>query len=159
MSSIHASFGPVSSQKISAAQVRQALKLSLVCLQHVGEDDELSEVSSGLGASTVDSRHHEQDLAGFPEVEHSRGSAISHVAEATKDEADVPASLVHSPSKFAARGHMGEGQAIGTSVHPSTQDMQIVSSCVMMLGDDCIKQDCFVTCLVETAAIDVIAWT
>lgn len=98
----------------------------------------------------MDSRHHEQDLAGFPEVEHSRGSAISHVAEATKDEADVPASLVHSPSKFAARGHMGEGQAIGTSVHPSTQDMQIVSSCVslLMLGYDCIKQDCFATSLV-----------
>lgn len=45
-------------------------------LQHDEDaDDDISEMSSGLAASTVDSRTHEQDLAGFPEVEHSRQSA------------------------------------------------------------------------------------
>ncbi len=97
-------------------------------LQHVGENDEMSEVSSGLGASTVDSRHHEQDLAGFPEVEHSRNSVTAHVADSVREGADVPAALVHSPSKFAARESSGEAQAIGTSVHPTSEDMQTVST-------------------------------
>lgn len=97
-------------------------------VQHVGENDEMSEVSSGLGASTVDSRHHEQDLAGFPDVEHSRNSVTAHVVESVREEADVPAVLVHSPSKFAAREGSGEAQAIGTSVHPTSEDMQTVST-------------------------------
>ena len=89
----------------------------------------MSEVSSGLGASTVDSRHHEQDLAGFPEVEQSRNSVTAHVADSVREEADVPAALVQSPSKFAARESSGEAQAIGTSVHPTSADMQTVSTC------------------------------
>jgi len=97
-------------------------------LQHVGENDEISEVSSGLGASTVDSRHHEQDLAGFPEVEHSRNSVTAYVADSVREEADVPAALVHSPSKFATRECSGEAQAIGTSVHLTSEDMQTVST-------------------------------
>ena len=98
-----------------------------VVLQHVDEDDEISEMSSGLGASTVDSRQHEQDLAGFPDVEHSRDRALSVVAEGLEgDSPGVQPSLVHPPVKFAASESSGDAQGIGTSVHPSRQDLQVV---------------------------------
>ena len=107
-------------------------------MQHVSEDDEISEMSSGLGASTVDSRHHEQDLAGFPEVEHSRDSTVSRVADTSGDDMDAAAtSLVHSPSKFAARDRSGQTQAIGTSVHPSTEDMHTVSTLLSTCNTVC----------------------
>ena len=93
----------------------------------MGEDDEISEMSSGLGASTVDSRQHEQDLAGFPDVEHSRDSALSAVAEAFEgDDPQPQASLVRSPVKTAASENSGDAQGIGTCVHPSRQDIQTV---------------------------------
>lgn len=105
----------------------------LVLLQHVGEDDEISEMSSGLGASTVDSKHHEQDLAGFPEVEHSRDSALSAVAEGFEESnLQLQTSVVHSPIKFAASEHSGEAQGIGTSVHPSSHDLHSVSPAVLL---------------------------
>ncbi|KAL0041347.1 hypothetical protein WJX79_000374 [Trebouxia sp. C0005] len=116
------SAGKSFTQALPFGQLR--LKISAHMVKHVGENDEMSEVSSGLGASTVDSRHHEQDLAGFPDVEHSRNSVTAHVVESVREEADVPAVLVHSPSKFAAREGSGEAQAIGTSVHPTSEDMQ-----------------------------------
>ena len=104
-------------------------------MQHVGEDDEISEVSSGLGASTVDSRQHEQDLAGFPDVEHSRDSALSAVAEAFEGDATEPqATLVRSPVKTAASENSGDAQGIGTSVHPSRQDVQVVRTLVSVLA-------------------------
>ena len=103
-----------------------------VLLQHVGEDDEVSEMSSGLGASTVDSKHHEQDLAGFPEVEHSRESALSAVAEGFEEKSpQLQGSMVHSPIKLAASEHSGEAQGIGTSVHPSSQDLHSVSPALL----------------------------
>ena len=85
-------------------------------------------MSSGLGASTVDSRQHEQDLAGFPDVEHSRDSALSAVAEVFEggDKPEPQASLVRSPVKTAASENSGDAQGIGTSVHPSCQDVQVV---------------------------------
>ncbi|KAL0050284.1 hypothetical protein WJX82_008110 [Trebouxia sp. C0006] len=116
------SAGKSFTQALPFGQLR--LKISAQMVKHVGENDEMSEVSSGLGASTVDSRHHEQDLAGFPEVEHSRNSVTAHLADSVREGADVPAALVHSPSKFAARESSGEAQAIGTSVHPTSEDMQ-----------------------------------
>ncbi|KAL0042207.1 hypothetical protein WJX77_006142 [Trebouxia sp. C0004] len=116
------SAGKSFTQALPFGQLR--LKISAHMVKHVGENDEISEVSSGLGASTVDSRHHEQDLAGFPEVENSRNSVTAHVAESAREEADAPAALVPSPSKFAARESSGEAQAIGTSVHPTSEDMQ-----------------------------------
>ena len=103
------------------------ISLNFPAMQHVGEDDEISEMSSGLGASTVDSRQHEQDLAGFPDVEHSRDSALSAVAEAFEGDVTEPqASLVRSPVKTAASENSGDAQGIGTSVHPSRQDIQAV---------------------------------
>ena len=84
-------------------------------------------MSSGLGASTVDSRQHEQDLAGFPDVEHSRDSALSAVPEAFEgDDPQPQASLVRSAVKTAASENSGDPQGIGTSVHPSRQDIQAV---------------------------------
>lgn len=104
-------------------------------LQHVGEDDEISEMSSGLGASTVDSRQHEQDLAGFPDVEQSRDSTLSAVAEAFEgDDPQAQASLVRSPVKTAASENSGDAQGIGTSVHPSRQDIQAVSTLLPRLA-------------------------
>lgn len=100
-------------------------------LQHVGEDDEISEMSSGLGASTVDSRQHEQDLAGFPDVEHSRNSALSAVAEGLEGNSPgLRASLMPSV-KVAASESNGDAQGIGTSIHPSRQDMQAVRLCYL----------------------------
>lgn len=101
----------------------------------MGEDDEISEMSSGLGASTVDSRQHEQDLAGFPDVEHSRDSALSAVAEAFEgDKPEPQASLVRTPVKTAASDNSGEAQGIGTSVHPSRQDVQVVTTLLPCLA-------------------------
>lgn len=86
-------------------------------------------MSSGLGASTVDSKQHEQDLAGFPEVEHSRDSALSAVPEAFENNRpELQASVVQSPVKVATSEDSGDAQGIGTSIHPSSQDMQMVSS-------------------------------
>ena len=106
-----------------------SINLTAPALQHVGEDDEISEMSSGLGASTVDSRQHEQDLAGFPDVEHSRDSALSAVAEAFEggDKPEPQAGLVRSPVKTAASENSGDAQGIGTSVHPSRQDVQVLT--------------------------------
>ena len=102
-------------------------------MQHVGEDDEISELSSGLGASTVDSKHHEQDLAGFPEVEHSRDSALSAVAEGFEAAGPpLQSSMVHSPVKTAGSEHSAEAQGIGTSVHPSRHDLHLVRLAVIM---------------------------
>lgn len=100
----------------------------------MGEDDEISEMSSGLGASTAGSRQHEQDLAGFPDVEHSRDSALSAVAEGFEgDGSGVQPSLVHPPVKFASSESSGDAQGIGTSVHPSRQDLQAVRLCSYLL--------------------------
>ena len=88
-------------------------------------------MSSGMAASTVDSRHHEQDLAGFPEeVEHSRDSAVTHVGGTNKDDGAAQTSVVQSPSKFAAREHSEPAHAIGTGIHPSTAEMHTVSSSI-----------------------------
>ena len=97
-------------------------------LQHVGEDDEMSEMSSGLAASTVDSRHHEQDLAGFPEVERSRDSAVvAAVPGIGSDPPDFPFGLEHSPSKFAKLDLNGQVQGIVTSAQQPAEDEQAVS--------------------------------
>lgn len=82
----------------------------------------------------MDSRHHEQDLAGFPDVEHSRDSALSAVAEASERASpELQATLVQSPLKFATSDNSGDTQGIGTSVHPSRQDMQAVRNLIPMV--------------------------
>ncbi|KAL3160909.1 hypothetical protein ABBQ38_009301 [Trebouxia sp. C0009 RCD-2024] len=117
------SLGRTFTQALPFGQLR--LKVSAHMVKHVGEDDEISEMSSGLGASTAGSRQHEQDLAGFPDVEHSRDSALSAVAEGFEgDGSGVQPSLVHPPVKFASSESSGDAQGIGTSVHPSRQDLQ-----------------------------------
>ena len=80
-------------------------------LQHVGEDDEMSEMSSGLAASTVDSRHHEQDLAGFPEVERSHASAVAIAPDAALAQTAVSNGAVQPPAGVAAKDIVGQVNA------------------------------------------------
>ena len=108
---------PQGSAGFGAMSYTELPELPLCSVQH----------ASQLGASTVDSRQHEQDLAGFPDVEHSRDSALSVVAEGLEgDSPGVQPSLVHPPVKLAASESSGDAQGIGTSVHPSRQDLQAV---------------------------------
>ena len=105
-------------------------------------------MSSGLAASTVDSRTHEQDLAGFPEVEHSRQSTT---AEHSRQSASVEhsrksASLEHSrlgpaqvdkevlatAPKLDMEPHDVQAHAIGTSVHTAAAGPQSVGLCSEM---------------------------
>ena len=89
----------------------------------------MSEMSSGLAASTVDSRHHEQDLAGFSEVERSRDSAVVAPAVGTgSDPPDVSPGLARTPSKFAKLDFHGQVQGNGNSVQQLPEDEHTVSS-------------------------------
>lgn len=76
-------------------------------------------MSSGLAASTVDSRSHEQDLAGFTEVEHSRQSASLEQSRFAVPAADKP--KLSDEESPAVQLH-----AIGTSIHQEPEPLQPV---------------------------------
>ena len=84
-------------------------------LQHVDEDDEMSEMSSGLAASTVESRHHEQDLAGFPEVERSHASAVPLASDAAVSQQAGLAGAVHPPANLPVKDSDGQVNASGSA--------------------------------------------
>lgn len=116
--------------------------LSLYLLQRA-DDDDISEMSSGLAASTVDSRGHEQDLAGFPEVEHSRQSmehsrqGVEHSRQSASLEhsrlgpAQADKEVLATATKLDSEPRDGQAHVIGTSVHPAAVGPQTVRVCLL----------------------------
>ena len=113
-------------------------------LQHDEDaDDDISEMSSGLAASTVDSRTHEQDLAGFPEVEHSRQSTSQehsrHSMQSTPQEhsrlgpPQVDKEVLATAPKLDTGPHDVQPHAIGAGIQIAAVGSQSVCACAHSL--------------------------